>query len=76
MKASKAVTNTAIIVVIGTWSASLVVDMIVPAYDPPDGLQPLMMAIAGFLFATRNNVKVVDEGGGGPEVQESGEEKP
>lgn len=76
MKASKAVTNTAIIVVIGTWSASLVVDMIVPAYDPPDGLQPLMMAIAGFLFATRQNTQFDDEDGDRPEVEGSGEEKP
>ena len=75
MKASKVVTNTAIIVVLGTWSASLVVDMIVPTYDPPDGLQPLMMAIAGFLFATRQNTQF-DDGGGGPEVEGPGEEKP
>ena len=76
MKASKAVTNTAIIVVLGTWSASLIVDMFVPEYDPPDGLQPLMMAIAGFLFATRQNTQFVDEGGGEPEVEGPGEEKP
>lgn len=76
MKASKAVTNTAIIIVLGTWSASLVVDMFVPEYDPPDGLQPLMMAIAGFLFATRNNANAVDEYGGGPEIEGPGEEEP
>ena len=76
MKASKVVTNTAIIVVLGTWSASLVVDMIVPTYDPPDGLEPLMMAIAGFLFATRRNATVDDGDGGGPEAKGSGEEKP
>ena len=76
MKASKAVTNTAIIVVLGTWSASLIVDMFVPEYDPPDGLQPLMMALAGFLFATRHNVKVDDGDDGRHEVKGSGEEKP
>lgn len=75
MKASKVVTNTAIIVVLGTWSASLVVDMIDPTYDPPDGLQPLMMAVAGFLFATRHNANV-DKGDGRPEVKGPGEEKP
>lgn len=76
MKASKAVTNTAIIVVLGTWSASLVVDMIVPEYDPPDGLQPLMMALAGFLFATRHNVNADDGYDGGPKARGPGEEKP
>ena len=53
MKASAWATNLAIVVVLGMWSGSLVVDMLVATYDPPPGIEPLMMALAGFLFATR-----------------------
>ena len=53
MKASEWVTNLATVVVLGVWAVSLVVDMLVPEYDPPPGIEPLMMALAGFLFATR-----------------------
>ena len=54
MKASAWATNLAIVVVLGMWSASLIVDMLVPTYDPPTGIEPLMMALAGFLFAARS----------------------
>lgn len=46
-------TNVAIVVVLAIWSTSLIVDMVDPHYDPPPGLEPLIMALAGFLFATR-----------------------
>lgn len=54
MKASAWATNLAIVVVLGMWAGSLVVDMFVPTYDPPPGIEPLMMALAGFLFAARS----------------------
>lgn len=54
MKASAWATNLAIVVVLGMWSGSLVVDMLVATYDPPPGIEPLMMALAGFLFAARS----------------------
>lgn len=54
MKASAWATNLAIVVVLGMWSGSLVVDMFVATYDPPPGIEPLMMALAGFLFAARS----------------------
>lgn len=47
-------TNLAIVVVLGMWAGSLIVDMFVPEYDPPPGIEPLMMALAGFLFAARS----------------------
>lgn len=53
MKASAWATNLAIVVVLCMWAGSLVVDMLVPTYDPPPGIEPLMMALAGFLFAAR-----------------------
>lgn len=53
MKASAWATNLAIVVVLGMWVTSLVVDMLSPTYDPPPGIEPLMMALAGFLFAAR-----------------------
>lgn len=54
MKASAWATNLAIVVVLGMWSGSLIVDMFVATYDPPPGIEPLMMALAGFLFAARS----------------------
>lgn len=53
MKASAWATNLAIVVVLGMWATSLVVDMLSPTYDPPPGIEPMMMALAGFLFAAR-----------------------
>lgn len=54
MKASAWATNLAIVVVLVMWAGSLVVDMLVSTYDPPPGIEPLMMALAGFLFAARS----------------------
>lgn len=53
MKAPKWATGAAIVVVLGAWAGTLVVDMINPAYDPPTGIEPLMMALAAFLFAAQ-----------------------
>lgn len=61
MKTPAWATNLAIVVVLGTWSASLIVDMLVPTYDPPTGIEPLMMALAGFLFAARTKSDKDDE---------------
>ena len=47
------VQNTALIVVLAGWAASLVADMLNPLYDPPAMLSPLIMALAGYLFASK-----------------------
>lgn len=70
MKASAWATNLAIVVVLGMWSTSLVVDMLSPAYDPPPGIEPMMMALAGFLFAARTQ-----SGKAEPEQEQTKEER-
>lgn len=53
MRAPKWATGVAVVVVLGAWATTLVVDMVNPAYDPPTGIEPLMMALAAFLFAAQ-----------------------
>ena len=53
MRAPKWATGVAVVVVLGAWSTTLIVDMVNPAYDPPRGIEPLMMALAAFLFASQ-----------------------
>lgn len=53
MRAPKWATGTAVVVVLGAWATTLIVDMVNPAYDPPTGIEPLMMAVAAFLFASQ-----------------------
>lgn len=38
--------------IIGMWIASFLVDMANPKYDPPDYINPLIMLVAGYMFAT------------------------
>lgn len=47
-------TGAAVVVVLSGWTATLVADFMVPEYDPPQGIEPLMMALAAFLFASRS----------------------
>lgn len=47
-------TGAAVVVVLSVWTATLVADFMVPDYDPPPGIEPLMMALAAFLFASRS----------------------
>ena len=53
MRAPKWATGTAVVVVLGAWATTLIVDMVNPNYDPPTGIEPLMMALAAFLFAAQ-----------------------
>ena len=53
MRAPKWATGVAVVVVLGAWATTLVVDMVNPDYDPPTGIEPLMMALAAFLFAAQ-----------------------
>lgn len=53
MRAPKWATGVAVVVVLGAWSTTLIVDMVNPDYDPPNGIEPLMMALAAFLFAAQ-----------------------
>lgn len=53
MRAPKWATGVAVVVVLGAWSTTLIVDMVNPDYDPPTGIEPLMMALAAFLFAAQ-----------------------
>lgn len=53
MRAPKWATGAAVVVVLGAWATTLIVDMVNPAYDPPNGIEPLMMALAAFLFAAQ-----------------------
>ena len=53
MRAPKWATGVAVVVVLGAWATTLIVDMVNPAYDPPNGIEPLMMAVAAFLFASQ-----------------------
>lgn len=46
-------TNIAIVVVLGVWALTVIVGILDPNYEPPPGIQPLMMALAGFLFAAQ-----------------------
>lgn len=47
-------TGTAVVVVLAAWTGTLIADFMVPDYQPPPGVEPLMMALAAFLFASRN----------------------
>lgn len=38
-------------IVLVAWAVSFVLDVVVVTYDPPAGLQPLALAVAGYLFA-------------------------
>ena len=53
MRAPKWAPGVAVVVVLGAWATTLIVDMVNPAYDPPTGVEPLMMALAAFLFASQ-----------------------
>lgn len=46
-------TGTAVVVVLAAWSGALIADFMVPDYEPPPGIEPMMMALAAFLFASR-----------------------
>jgi hypothetical protein len=41
--------------VIFMWVASFLMDMANPAYDPPAYVNPLIMLVGGYLFATSTN---------------------
>lgn len=41
--------------VIIMWAASFLVDLANPKYDPPDYVNPLIMFVAAYLFATSTN---------------------
>ena len=47
-------TGTAVVVVLAAWTGTLIADFMVPDYTPPPGIEPLMMALAAFLFASRD----------------------
>lgn len=53
MRAPRWATGAAIVTVLATWTATLIVDMLVAEYSPPTGIEPLMMALAAFLFAAQ-----------------------
>lgn len=47
-------TLTIVIVVIAcVWSGSMAAEVFVPTFDSPDGINEIMMAMVGFLFAGR-----------------------
>jgi hypothetical protein len=43
---------TAIVIVM--WAISFLANLINPKYDPPDYMNPLIMLVGGYLFATSN----------------------
>lgn len=45
--------NAVIVVVVIAWAANLVARTAVHNYDPPEGLDALMLAVVGFLLAGR-----------------------
>lgn len=45
------------VIVIFMWVTSFLMDMANPAYDPPDYVNPLIMLVGGYLFATATTDK-------------------
>lgn len=41
-------------IVIVMWAVSFLVNLINPTYDPPEYVNPLIMLVGGYLFATSN----------------------
>lgn len=39
------------------WAASFLMDLANPKYDPPDYVNPLIMLVGGYLFATSTVTK-------------------
>lgn len=46
-----------IIVVVIVWAASFVADVFVQNYDPPNGINEIMMVIVGALVASQANLE-------------------
>lgn len=44
-------------IVIFMWVTSFLVDMANPKYDPPDYVNPLIMLVGGYLYATATSNK-------------------
>jgi len=49
--------NAAIVVVLAGWIGTLIVSAVDRSYEPPPGVEPLMMALAAFLFASKHKDK-------------------
>jgi hypothetical protein len=47
------------VMIISMWAVSFLVDIANPKYEPPDYVNPLIMLVAGYMFAT--NVKHSDK---------------
>lgn len=67
------VQNTALIVVLAGWAATLIADMLNPLYEPPAMLSPLIMALAGYLFAAKKSPTEGDDKGDEDEGRPKGE---
>lgn len=57
-------TSAAIIVVLIVWAVTVLVGIFDSEYTPPPGIEPLMMALAGFLFAAQHKTKGEGKGAG------------
>lgn len=49
------------VIIVLVWVASFIGDILIAEYDPPTGINQVMMVLAGFLFAGRQASKK-DEG--------------
>lgn len=53
MSSPRWVRDGALVLVCVSWAASIAADIMNPVYEPPAMLAPIMMAVAGYLFAAR-----------------------
>ncbi|QKY79959.1 membrane protein [Gordonia phage Clawz] len=56
--------NSVIVSILVAWVVNFTARLFIPTYEPPQGLDALMLAVVGFLFAGRQSAKGQGDGDG------------